>query len=175
MVIKLARDTGLPFTNAEYFQLPEGLKYSSRNPIRIDQWLAANYGIDIHTAQWNQDTVIVDHGPFAPWHGGVIAGPLGKFPDGTAFAFSHPLVTAGKTPPTSTQQLWDGTFPDNSYFEEAMNTPFYTLWAVDMLLRAMASEGVGRDAITDLVYFNFKCLDKIGHLLLLYLFISAIW
>ncbi|MFZ1985123.1 MAG: alkaline phosphatase family protein [Desulfatitalea sp.] len=163
MVIKLARDTGLPYTNAEYFQLPESLKYSSGNPIRIDQWLAANYGIDIHTTQWTQDTVIVDHGPFAPRHGGSITGPQGEFPDGTAFTFSHPLVTAGKTPPTSTQQLWDGTFPDNSYFEEAMNTPFYTLWAVDMLLRAMASEGVGRDAISDLVYFNFKCLDKIGH------------
>jgi len=28
----------------------------------------------------------------------VIAGPQGKFPDGTTFTFDHTLVTAGKTP-----------------------------------------------------------------------------
>ncbi len=52
IVIKLARDTGLPYTNGKYFQLPDYLKYSKNNPIRIDQWLADYYGIDIHTAQW---------------------------------------------------------------------------------------------------------------------------
>jgi len=44
-----------------------------------------------------------------------------------------------------------------------MRTPFYTLWAVDMLLRAIEAEGAGTDRIPDLVYFNFKSLDSVGH------------
>ena len=36
-------------------------------------------------------------------------------------------------------------------------------FSTDMLLRAMAQENVGEDRIADLVYYNFKCLDKIGH------------
>lgn len=163
IVLKLSRDTGLPYTNADYFQLPDSMVYSEDNPIRIDQWLADNYGVDIHTAQWAQDTVIVDNSPYAIKRHNVITGPQGSFPDGTAFTFSYAMVTDGETAPTSTQQLWDGTYPGNSYFEEAMYTPYYTLWATDMLLRTMAHEGVGRDRITDLVYYNFKCLDKLGH------------
>lgn len=165
IVLKLSRDTGLAYTNADYFRLPGYLKYSPRNPIRIDQWLARYYGVDVHNDQWTQDTVIVDRSPYAPRRGNVIVGPRGKFPDGTAFEFSYPMVRADQPPPASTVQLWeeDGGYPGNTYFEEAMYTPYYTLWATDMLLRAMAAEAVGRDSVADLVYYNFKCLDKIGH------------
>jgi predicted AlkP superfamily pyrophosphatase or phosphodiesterase len=165
IVIKLARDTGLPYTNKAYFRLPAGLTYSEDNPIRIDQWLARYYSIDIHTAQWAHNTVIKDRSPFAPKGHSIIVGPQGVFPDGTSFEFSYPMVVSSQNPPTSTVQLWDGknSYPDNSYFEETMYTPYYTLWATDMLLRAMAQERVGRDGIADLVYYNFKCLDKIGH------------
>lgn len=163
IVLKLSRDTGLPYTNADYFYLPDSMVYSDDNPIRIDQWLADNYGVDIHAAQWTQDTVIVDNSPYALRHRNVITGPQGKFPDGSIFAFSYAMVTEGGTAPTTTQQLWDGTYPGNAYYEEAMYTPYYTLWATDMLLRTMAREGVGRDRIADLVYYNFKCLDKLGH------------
>ncbi len=165
IVLKMARDTGLPYTNAEYFQLPESLTYSPDNPIRIDQWLMQYYGIDIHTAQWTQRTVIVDQSPYAPMRGNVIVGPQGAFPDGTAFEFSYPVVRSSQPVPTSTVQLWDADngYPQNTYFEDTMYTPYYTLWATDMLLQAMAQEGVGRDRIADLVYYNFKCLDKIGH------------
>ncbi len=163
IVIKMSRDTGLPYTNAEYFHLPAGLTYSEDNPIRVDQWLATHYGIDIHTAQWTQATVITDNGPYAVRHGNAIKGPQGVFPDGTPFTFSHPIVSPGKTPPTATEQLWDGSYPGNAYFEETMKTPFYTLWDTDMLLRAMETEGVGRDRIADLIYYNFKCLDAVGH------------
>lgn len=163
IVIKLSRDTGLPYTNTEYFQLPEILIDSDHNPIRLDQWLSTNYGVNIHTAQWTQDTVIVDNSPYALRHHNVIFGPQGKFPDGTTFTFSYAMVTEGETPPVTTQQRWDGTYPSNSYYEEAMYAPYYTLWATDMLLRTMAHEGVGRDQIADLVYYNFKCLDKLGH------------
>jgi hypothetical protein len=165
IVIKLARDTGLPYTNGEYFRLAEVLKYSQDNPIRMDQWLMAYYSVDVHTAQWNQSTIIVDHSPYALRHGNSILGPQGVFPDGSAFAFSYPVVQSSQTPPTSTTQLWNenDTYPSNTYFEETMYTPYYTLWATDMLIRTMMAEGVGRDRIADLVYYNFKCLDKIGH------------
>ncbi|MDA8138710.1 MAG: alkaline phosphatase family protein, partial [Desulfobacteraceae bacterium] len=163
IVLKMSKDTGLPYTNGDYFHLPASLTYSSQNPIRIDQWLAANYGIDIQTAQWTESTVIVDKGPYAVRRDNVIRGPQGAFPDGTTFTFSHPIVTAGKTPPTSTKQLWDGSYPGNAYFDETLKTPFYTLWDTDMLLRAMESEGVGQDRIADLIYYNFKVLDTIGH------------
>lgn len=164
IVLKMARDTGLPYTNAEYFQLPKCLTQSPDNPIRIDQWLAQYYGIDIHTAQWTQDTIIVDQSPYAPKRGNVIIGPQGAFPDGT-FEFSYPVVRSSQPVPTSTVQLWDADngYPKNTYFEDTMYTPYYTLWATDMLLRAMAQEGVGQDRIADLAYYNFKCLDKIGH------------
>jgi hypothetical protein len=164
-VLKLARDTGLPYTNSEYFSLPSYLTWSDTNPIRIDQWLADNYGVDIHSDPWTESTVIVDNSPYAPRRRNVITGPQGKFPDGTAFAFSHAAVTAGQDPPASTVQLWDPAvgYPGNSYFEDTMYTPYYTLWATDMLIMAMEREGVGRDAIADLVYYNFKCLDKLGH------------
>jgi predicted AlkP superfamily pyrophosphatase or phosphodiesterase len=165
IVLKMARDTGLPYTNTEYFQLPEYLTYSPDNPIRIDQWLAQYYGVDIHTANWAQDTIIVDQSPYALNRGNVIIGPQGAFPDETAFEFSYPIVRSSQPVPTSTVQLWneDHGYPKNTYFEETMYTPYYTLWATDMLLRTMAQEGVGRDRIADLVYYNFKCLDKIGH------------
>lgn len=165
IVLKLARDTGLPYTNAEYFQLPQCLTHSPDNPVRIDQWLAQYYGIDIHTAQWTHDTIIVDQSPYAPKRRHVIIGPQGAFPDGTAFEFSYPAVRAGQPVPTSTVQLWDADkgYPQNTYFEDTMYTPYYTLWATDMLLRTMAQENVGRDRMADLVYYNFKCLDKIGH------------
>jgi hypothetical protein len=165
VVLKLARDTGLPFTNPNYFSLPPYLTWSDTNPIRIDQWLAANYGVDIHSDPWTESTVIVDRSPYAPRRRNMIIGPRGRFPDGTAFTFSHAAVAAGQNPPTSTVQLWDPAvgYPLSSYFEEAMYTPYYTLWATDMLIMAMEREGVGRDAVADLVYYNFKCLDKLGH------------
>ncbi len=163
IVLKLSRDTGLPYTNGDYFKLPDSMVYSEDNPIRIDQWLADHYGVDIHSAQWAQDTVIVDNSPYALEGHNVITGPQGRFPDGTTFTFSYAMVTEGETPPATSQQLWDGTYASNSYYEEAMYTPYYTLWATDMLLRTMASEGLGRDCIADLVYYNFKCLDKLGH------------
>lgn len=165
IVVKLARDTGLPYTNDAYFRLPPCLTWAQDNPIRIDQWLADHYGVDIHTAQWTHTTIIVDQSPHAPRWGNIIIGPQGSFPDGTAFEFSHPVVSSSPSVPTSTVQLWDEAdgYPSNTYFEETLYTPFYTLWATDMLLRSMESEGVGRDRIADLVYYNFKCLDKIGH------------
>jgi hypothetical protein len=165
IVVKLARDTGLPYTNSAYFRLPACLTWSPDNPIRIDRWLADHYGVDIHTARWTQTTTIVDHSPHAPRWGNVIVGPRGVYPDGTAFAFSYQVVRSSQPVPTSAIQLWDESdgYPSNTYYEETMYTPFYTLWATDMLLRSMESEGVGRDQIADLVYYNFKCLDKIGH------------
>jgi hypothetical protein len=165
IVIKLSRDTGLPYTNEEYFHLPDYLTHSRGNPIRIDQWLADHYGVDIHTDHWTQDSVIVDQSAYALKHRNVIIGPQGAFPDGTTFEFSYPIVRSGEPMPTCTTQLWDeeNGFSENTYFEETMYTPYYTLWATDMLLRAMAREGVGQDRIADLVYYNFKCLDKIGH------------
>lgn len=165
MVLKLARDTGLPYTNPEYFDLPPCLTWSEANPIRIDQWLATNYGVDIHSQPWTESMVIVDRSPYAPQRRNVITGPQGMFPDGTAFAFSHAAVTAGQDPPASAIQLWDPSvgYPGNSYFEETMYTPFYTLWATDMLIMAMDHQGVGQDAVADLIYYNFKCLDKLGH------------
>jgi predicted AlkP superfamily pyrophosphatase or phosphodiesterase len=165
VVLKLARDTGLPYTNPEYFDLPPCLTWSDGNPIRIDQWLADNYGVDIHSDPWTERSVIVDRSPYAPRHRNVITGPQGMFPDGTPFAFSHAAVTAGQEPPSSKVQLWDPAvgYPGNSFFEDTMYTPYYTLWATDMLLMAMDQKAVGRDAASDLVYYNFKCLDKLGH------------
>ncbi|MCB2180956.1 MAG: alkaline phosphatase family protein [Desulfobulbaceae bacterium] len=165
IVVHLLMDTGLPYTNDAYFHLPESLRSSNDNTIRIDQWLLNNYGIDIHTDKWTESTTVTDNSPYAVPHDNVIEGPQGIFPDGTAFSFSHDSVTTSKTPPTSIYQLWDENvaFPSNSYFGETMNTPFYQLWAVDMLLKTMESEGVGKDKIADLVFYNFKCLDKVGH------------
>lgn len=165
IVIKLARDTGLPYTNEEFFRLPDGLLHSEDNPIRIDQWIADHYGVDIHTANWTQDTVIVDQSPYALDRCSVINGPQGTFPDGRVFEFSYPIVCPEAAAPTSTLQSWDedNGYSSNAYFEDTMHTPYYTLWSTDMLLRTMAEEGVGQDRIADLVYYNFKCLDKIGH------------
>lgn len=165
IVVQLLMDTGLPYTNADYFSLPKSLRYSSDNAIRIDQWLLNNYGIDIHSDKWTEETTVTDNSPYAVPHDNVITGPQGSFPDGTMFSFSHDSVTSTQPIPSSEYQLWDENvpFPGNSYFAETMNTPFYQLWAVDMLLKAMESEKVGRDQITDLIFYNFKCLDKVGH------------
>ncbi|WP_306304142.1 alkaline phosphatase family protein [Desulfosarcina cetonica] len=165
IVLKLSRDLGLPYTNPTYFSLPDYLTHSDANPIRIDDWLLANYGIDISSEPWTEHTIIKDNSPFAPKHGNVIVGPQGVFPDGETFSFSYAAVTSDVEEPSSTVQLWSEAagYKSNTYFEEAMYTPFYTLWATDMLLMAIQNEGVGQDAITDLVYYNFKCLDKLGH------------
>lgn len=165
IVIQLLRDTGLPYTNDEYFSLPNCLRYSDDNPIRVDEWLANNYGLNIHVDKWTETTAVYDNSPYAMPHGNVIIGPQGYFPDGTPFAFSHPAVQDDQEPPSATYQLWDEgeEFPSNTYYEGTMYTPFYQLWVVDMLLRTMKTEGVGMDHIPDIVYYNFKCLDKTGH------------
>ena len=136
IVVKLLRDTGLPYTNDEYFSLPHCLRFSTDNLIRIDQWLSDKYGIDVHQYEWTESTVVEDNGPYAVPHANVITGPQGYFPDGTPFTFSHPATTTSKTPPTSAYQLWDESepFPSNSYYDDTMYTPFYQLWAVDMLI-----------------------------------------
>ncbi|MBU1418434.1 MAG: alkaline phosphatase family protein [Proteobacteria bacterium] len=166
IVVQLLMDTGLPYTNDEYFHLPETLLQDANDTaIRIDQWLLNNYGIDIHNDKWTEGMIVTDNSPYAVPNDNVITGPQGSFPDGTTFSFSHDSVTPEKTAPTSEYQLWNENeaFPSNSYFSETMNTPFYQLWAVDMLLKTIESEGVGMDNIADLVFFNFKCLDKVGH------------
>ena len=165
IILKMASDTGLPYTNGDFFTLPDYLVLNEDNPIRIDQWLAENYNINIHEDQWTEKTVVVDNGSYAPGFLNFITGPQGVFPDGTAFSFSHSCVKSSVQPPTSTYQLWDEAeaYPSNGYFGEAMNTPFYQLWAVDMLLMSIEKEGVGIDRIPDLFYYNFKCLDKVRH------------
>lgn len=165
IVVQLLMDTGLPYTNEEYFKLPDSLNIASDNTIRIDEWLLNNYGIDLHSDQWTETTIVTDVGPYAVPYDNIITGPQGSFPDGTPFTFNHDMVTDSYSPPDSDYQLWDPdvAFPSNSYYGASMNTPFYQLWAVDMLLKAMESEGVGKDRIADLVFYNFKCLDKVGH------------
>ncbi len=165
IILKLASDTGLPYTNGDNFTLPEYLVYNTDNPIRIDQWLLENYQINIHEDEWTEKTTVVDNSPYAPVFMNYINGPQGVFPDGTPFSFNHACVKAGVEQPESAYQLWDEAeaYPGNSYFGETMNTPFYQLWAVDMLLMSIEKEGVGLDRIPDLVYYNFKCLDKVGH------------
>lgn len=165
ILLKMASDTGLPYTNDDYFTLPEYMVHSADNPIRIDQWLAENYDINIHENEWTEKTVVIDHSPYAPESMNFITGPQGAFPDGTAFTFSHACVDKSVEQPASTYQLWNDAekYPSNSYFGDTMNTPFYQLWVLDMLLRSIEKEGVGLDRIPDLVYYNFKCLDKVGH------------
>ncbi|MDY6853565.1 MAG: alkaline phosphatase family protein [Thermodesulfobacteriota bacterium] len=165
IIIELLSDVGLPYTNDEYFSLPMYLKYSKENPIRIDQWLLDAYSVDIHNTYWTESTVVKDNSPYTVPNYNTIKGPQGVFPDGTLFSFSHPSVTDGAEQPVEAYQLWDESvpFPNNDYYEDTMYTPFFQLWAVDMLLKTMEAEGVGMDCIPDLVYYNFKCLDKVGH------------
>jgi len=165
IVLKLSSDTGLPYTNGDLFNLPASMRFSGSNPIRINQWLKANYGIDMESDSWTESTVVEDNGPYAVPGANVVMGAQGRFADGSNFEFSHPIVDIAKTPPDSDYQLWSENepYPSNSYFGPAMNTPFYQLWAVDMLLKTMEAEGVGGDRISDLVFYNFKCLDKVGH------------
>lgn len=165
IVLKLSSDTGLAYTNEAYFSLPDYLVWSDQNPVRIDQWLSTHYGITLGTTKWTEKTEILDNGPYAVRPYNTITGPQGEFPDGTVFSFSHASATNSALPPESSYQRWkeSAAYPSNSFFAETMNTPFYQLWAVDMLLMSIDREGVGLDRIPDLVYFNFKCLDKVGH------------
>ena len=165
ILLKLACDVGLSYTNTDYFALPDYLVRTEDNPIRIDEWLSAHYNINLGETNWTETTVITDNGPYAPKVFNKIKGPQGRFPDGTPFTFFHPSAKLSATPPQSNYQRWDASepYPGNGYFGETMNTPFYQLWAVDMLLMAIEKEGVGLDRIPDLVYYNFKCLDKVGH------------
>ncbi len=169
-IVELLRDTGLPYTNDENYKLPEALRHSSGNRVRVNEWLKDYYGIDVESDKWTEKTVVVDNGPYAVPGANVIAGPQGKFADGSTFTFEHAIKTAGKTAMTDDclYQLYKevpvGTCSaSNSYFTDTMKTPFYTLWAVDMLLRTIEAEGAGLDRIPDLVYFNFKSLDTVGH------------
>lgn len=165
IVLELSSDTGLAYTNGAYYSLPDYLVWSNQNPVRIDQWLSTHYGIILGHTPWTEKTVIVDKGPYAVRPYNTITGPQGEFPDGESFTFAHSSAKAGGTAPESSYQLWNesAAYPSNDFFKETMLTPFYQLWAADMLLMTIDKEGVGLDRIPDLVYFNFKCLDLVGH------------
>jgi len=62
-VVELLRDTGLPYTNDKNYRLPQALRHSGRNRVRVNEWLLDHYGIDLSKDKWTEKTVVVDNGP----------------------------------------------------------------------------------------------------------------
>jgi len=161
IVLALNSFSGLPYTNSDWYTLPDYMKVGYNPDLKIDAWIKKYYGIDINTEQWTESTTVVDTGPFSLGEKRIPA-PDGFFPWGEAFSFSHSMIDSQCDYPGDLQ-LYQGDEATSKYFEPSNYAPFYQLWAVDQMLEIMKQENVGQDWVPDMVFFNFKCLDKVGH------------
>ncbi|MBF0509378.1 MAG: alkaline phosphatase family protein, partial [Deltaproteobacteria bacterium] len=157
--------SGVPYTNTDFYTLPDYLNVGLNPDVAVKQWLKKYYNLDLDTANWTSDLTIRDQGPYAAT-AGPIGNPLSAFPWGEKYSFSYPLIKAGQPEPDQLQRYHDynaGVTVLSEKYSETVKTPFFDLWNFDLNLMAMEREGVGRNNVPDFVFFHLKSLDAVGH------------
>ncbi len=157
--------SGAPYTNTDYFELPDYLDARINPDVTVRRWLQKYYGIDIETASWSHNLKITDKSPYAVGEK-TIGHTSAAFPWGQTYNFNHPIIKQGEPEPDKLQRYQDyvpGSTVLSDKYSETVKTPFFDLWNFDLNLIAMEKEKVGRDNVPDLVFFHLKSLDSIGH------------
>jgi len=157
--------SGVPYTNTDFYSLPDYLKASSNPFIPVKEWLKEYYGLDIEMTPWTHDLTLKDKSPFSVSNK-AIGYAKAAFPWGEKYAFSYPIIKAGQAEPDKLQRYQDyqaGVTVLSDKYSETVKTPFFDLWNFDLNLMAMQKERVGKDNIPDLVFFHLKSMDAVGH------------
>lgn len=157
--------SGVPYTNTDFYTLPDYLKVGSNSLVAVKDWLKAYYGLDIEHTPWSHGLTLRDRSPFSASKQ-AIGYPAATFPWGEKYSFSYPIVKAGQAEPDKLQSYQDydpATTKLSDKYGETVKTPFFDLWNFDLNLMAMEYEGVGQDNIPDFVFFHLKSMDAVGH------------
>ncbi len=157
--------SGVPYTNTDYYRLPDYLKVANNALLPVKEWLKNYYGLDIETTPWTHDLTLKDKSPFSVSKK-AIGHASATFPWGEKYTFSYPIVKAGQAEPDKLQSYQDyqaGVTVLSDKYGETVKTPFFDLWNFDLNLMAMQRERVGKDNIPDLVFFHLKSMDAVGH------------
>ncbi|MBF0552647.1 MAG: alkaline phosphatase family protein [Deltaproteobacteria bacterium] len=157
--------SGVPYTNTDFYALPDYLNVGLNPDVAVKPWLKKYYGLDLDTSKWTGDLTIRDKGPYAITEA-PIGNPTSAFPWGEKYSFSYPMIKAGEAEPDQLQRYQDyksGVTVLTEKYSETVKTPFFDLWNFDLNLMTMEREGVGQDNVPDFVFFHLKSLDAVGH------------
>lgn len=157
--------SGVPYTNTDFYNLPDYLNANSNPLIPAKEWLKKYYGLDIETTPWSHDLVLKDKSPFSV-NNKAIGHAKAAFPWGEKYTFSYPIIKTGLAEPDKLQRYQDyqaGVTVLSDKYSETVKTPFFDLWNFDLNLLTMKKEKVGKDNIPDLVFFHLKSMDAVGH------------
>ncbi|WP_207678578.1 alkaline phosphatase family protein [Desulfonema magnum] len=165
IVFSCNRYSGLPYTNTDYYHLPDYLKTENNPDIHIKNWLKKYYGLDVESTPWTHDLTLTDSGPYS-----ASDDPVGHasavFPWNEAYSFSHALTDEDEAEPHTLQRYQDYdpdmTVLSKKYYNTSVS-PFLDLWNNDLNLMIMEKENVGQDNIPDFTFFHIKSLDIVGH------------
>lgn len=157
--------SGVPYTNTDYYTLPDYMKVANNPLIPVKEWLKNYYGLDIETTQWTHDLTLRDNSRFSVSRR-AIGHASATFPWGEKYTFSNPIVKAGQAEPDKLQSYQDyqaGVTVLTDKYSETVKTPFFDLWNFDLNLMAMQREKVGKGNVPDFVFFHLKSMDAVGH------------
>jgi predicted AlkP superfamily pyrophosphatase or phosphodiesterase len=165
IVFACNRYSGLPYTNTDFYTLPDYFDAKNNPDIHIKNWLKKYYGLDIESTPWSHDLTVMDNGPYS-----ASQSPVGhasaSFPWGETYTFSYPLATTAEAEPYMLQRYQDynkDTTVLSKRYYNASTSPFLDLWNADLNLMAMEKEKVGQDNVPDFVFFHLKSMDVVGH------------
>lgn len=165
IVFSCNRYAGVPYTNTDYYSLPDYLNAQTNSDIHIKNWLKKYYNLDIESTPWTQDLTLIDTTQFS-----ASDEPIGhasaKFPWNETYSFNHPLSDSGEAEPDMLQSFQNykkgETILSKKYYNASIS-PFLDLWNIDLNLLVMDKEKVGQDNVPDFVFCHIKSLDIIGH------------
>ena len=165
IVFSCNRYAGVPYTNTDYYSLPDYLNAETNSEIHIKNWLKKYYNLDIESTPWTQDLTLIDTTQFS-----ASDEPVGhasaKFSWDETYTFNHPLIDSDEAEPDMLQSFQnykeDGTILSKKYYNASIS-PFLDLWNIDLNLSIMDREEVGQDNVPDFVFCHIKSLDIVGH------------
>ena len=157
--------SGVPYTNSDYYRLPDYLDVNNNPDIHVKSWLKKYYALDIETTPWTHDLTLTDSSPYS-----ASDTPVGHasaaFAWGETYTFSYPLIKKGAAEPFPLQYYQNynkETTVLTDKYSNATVSPFFDLWNTDLNLMIMEKENVGKDNIPDFAFFHLKSLDVVGH------------
>lgn len=164
-VFSCNRYAGVPYTNTDYYALPDYLNAETNSEIHVKNWLKKYYNLDIESTPWTQDLTLMDTTRFS-----ASDEPIGhasaQFPWDETYTFNHPLIDNDEVEPDMLQSFQnyreDETILSKKYYNSSIS-PFLDLWNIDLNLLIMDNEKVGQDNVPDLVFCHIKSLDIVGH------------
>lgn len=157
--------TGAPYTNTDFYFLPDYLRVKENPDIHFKQWMKKYYNLDIENTSWTHSLEVFDRSPYS-FLTGSIGHSTASFPWGETYTFNHAIIKKGEPEPDSIQsyqEYVEGTIKLSTKYVNASFTPFIDLWNFDLNLMIMEKEGIGKDNVPDLVFFHEKSLDLIAH------------